>query len=324
MLILVQASRYARLALPRIVIRRDWFWIGVVCVLTVAFGTLCVKYGSSMRMVSPNNVAEQRLASRETLDAFSSSGRLIGYTISYFSYVANPLLVAVGIWYRKPVVVGLGIMGQLVSYSINAARGPIVAVLVVLCLYYSVRQKRFSFGNFWAFGFGLIALLGIAVHFSSSPSVENLISWMIMRTFITPGYLTGIYHEFFSTNPQTYFSHVSGLGWLGHNQYESAPLGFIIGDYLGFPGNNANANLWADGFASLGYIGMVIVTVFAAGVFYLLDCVAMRMKVGFATLIIGAHALSLADTPFFTEFLGGGLAMSILIIYLYPDPPPPG
>ena len=92
----------------------------------------------------------------------------------------------------------------------------------------------------------------------------------------------------------------------------------VIGDSLGQFGNNANANIWADGFSAFGIAGMILETLVAMALFYLLDCITQDIDLKFILLIIAVHAMNLADIPIFTAILGQGLAFAVLLAVMAP------
>jgi hypothetical protein len=310
--------RFPLLDIPRIRLSREAFWGVVGCYLVFAYVVVYRAFGDSLRIVSLNDVLEQRLGGRDIVATTTVPAGLLGYCMNYPAYVINPLLLSIGLWFRRPIIFLLGAAGQVYLYAANAVRSPIAAILILCLLLVSIRQKRFSFANFWIWIMAGTVLVGCMLPYIPFPVVQNQISWIILRTLIGPGYITGIYHDFFSSNPQTLFSQVSGLGWLAHNPYPGTSLGLVIGASLGQPDNQANANLWADGFASFGFTGMLVVTVLLAAIFYLMDSATKKIDPGLATLMIGVHVLNIADLPIFTAFLGGGLGLTILLIYLLP------
>jgi hypothetical protein len=294
------------------------FWLVISGATIGAYAAVYRVFGASLRVTA--DVVTQRLLARDTF-ASASNNAILGYALNWPSYVVNPLLIAVGLWYRRRSVVAVGLAGQVFAYAVNAARGPLATVPVSIMLWWTLRQRRVPYGTLWMAFFALIAG-GALVGQQIGRFVAVAASWVFLRTFVMTGYITGIYYDYFRHSPTTMFSHIRGLGWLGHNPYGTS-LGFVIGESLGQPDNNANANLWADGFASYGLLGMIFVTVLAAVLFHLIDSALADTDSRFAATALGAQAMNLADLPIFTTFLGGGLGLVALLIYLMPAPPAP-
>ena len=95
-----------------------------------------------------------------------SNNTIVGYALNWPSYVVNPLLLAVGLWYRRRTVAAIGIGGQAFAYAVNAARGPLATVPVSVLLWFSLRQRRLPFGVFWMVFFALIAGASLVAHWA--------------------------------------------------------------------------------------------------------------------------------------------------------------
>lgn len=311
--------RIPLIEIPQVRIRPVVFWAGILGFLAVAYSIVYFAFGSSLRLVGASAIAEHRLAGREVLAYAAVPAALVSYSVTFLGNVINPLLMSVGLWSRRPIAFLLGAIGQLFFYAANAARGPLSTIPLLLLLYFSVRQRRIQFGNFWMWGMACASLVGILSIYVPSEWLQNIVSWALLRTLVVPGQLIGVYHDFFSTNAQTLFSHISGLGWIIANPYQGQSLGFVIGASMGRPDDQENANLWADGFASYGYLGMVIVSVLLAALLHLFDSSARKIDCRLACLAIGVQGLILTNLSVFTSFLGAGFGFAALLIYLMPN-----
>jgi hypothetical protein len=301
--------------IPRIRLPRPAFWALLIGATAAAYLVVYRVFGASLSLTG--DVLPQRLLGRETY-ASASSTTLLGYALNWPSYVINPLLLAVGLWYRRRAAFTLGVGGQVFAYSVNAVRGALATIPVALVLWISLRQRRVPFAIFWMGFFALIVAGSVGAQWAGR-TIQLTASWVLLRAFVGLGYITGVYYDFFRHSPQTMFAHIRGLGWLGHNPYAGTGLGFVIGQSLGQPTNNANANLFADGFASYGLLGMVLVTVITAAAFHMIDSALAKTDSRFATTAVGVQAMNLADLPIFTTLLGGGLGLVTFLIYLVPQ-----
>lgn len=139
-----------------------------------------------------------------------------------------------------------------------------------------------------------------------------------------PATLTNSYANFFDTNPRTAFSQVHGLGWISENPYGETPLGYVVGKTIGGSSDhNANANLWGEGYAGAGIPGVFLVTFLLGGVFYIADWASQGLDRRFVILAFVGHATQLQNTSVFTSFVSGGLALTIILLFLVsPDTEP--
>src|SRR5207249_3383875 len=103
--------------------------------------------------------------------------------------------------------------------------------------------------------------------------VGGLLGGLIRRAIDVPGQLTAYYFDYFSAHPTYGLSH-SVLGWLGGGPYSVTPPALIASVYFGRPDANANANLWADGFANFGLAGILIVTLLLVALLWFADSIA--------------------------------------------------
>jgi len=316
---LLQAQySFPQLRLPEVRIRPPVFWSSIMIGTIVAYAIVYKAFSGGIQLVGSEEIARHRLEGREIIADSAIPAIIVGYCMTYVSNVINPLLMTFGLWYRRPGFFLFGAAGQIFFYAVNAARAPLATVVLLVLLFISVRQNRVSFPTLWVWSVALIAALCAVSPQLPFEGAQNLISWAVMRTFIVPGYLIGVYHDFFTANPHTFFSHITGFGWIHANPYQGKPLGLVIGASLGRPDDQENANLWADGFASFGYLGMLIVTVLLAATFYLFDAATRRIDPRIPVVACGVQGLIITNLPIFTAFLGSGFCFAIILFYLIP------
>ena len=152
-----------------------------------------------------------------------------------------------------------------------------------------------------------------------------LSSLLVFRTLATPGIFFTQYYDTFSTYGFTYGSHIKGLNLIipVPSAYISDPywpqLGYIVGERIqGFPGNNANANLFAgDGIATAGFVGVLIISVILAIWLVLLDRASKGWSKNFAILVLFPIGIALTNGPLFTILLSFGGLFWVFIFYFY-------
>jgi hypothetical protein len=254
------------------------------------------------------------MASREVVGGMRFS-LLSGYGMMFSAYSINPFLMAYGILRRKRWLVILGLAGQCFLYMCAANRAILATVPLLLLLTYAPRDRRL-FGVACMLMVTLGTLAGTIVSLKGG-TVAIQVTAVMLRTLIGPAHATHMYYDYFLAHPQTNFTHITGLGWLGTNPYTDTSLGMVIGASTGNPENNANANLWADGFASAGFLGMAVVTLLAAGAFYAFDVACSGVDLRLALLAGCAHGLNLADLPIFTLVLSWGMLFTAVLLYVF-------
>jgi hypothetical protein len=143
---------------------------------------------------------------------------------------------------------------------------------------------------------------------------------ILLRTFSGNGLVTAWYYDFFQRNPLTYYSHIMGVRWFVHYPYANL-IGYEVGShYMGTNANlDATAHFWAtDGLEALGLPGVLLISVFCALVFWVLDSAARRHDPEFGALVTAFAAYNLANLSLFTTLFSGGLGLLILFLYLKP------
>jgi hypothetical protein len=226
-------------------------------------------------------------------------------------------LIAYGLVRKQRALIAVGVLGQLFIYSITAFKTVLLSGFGLFAMWLCLRRGREYFGLWIVWGAtGLIGLTALGSLWMDSPFLVSVIA---RRMFMVPGLLTGYYIEFFSTNPLTMMGDSSFLEPFFGYPY-SLPVSRVIGNaYFGMaPDVAANANLWAYGFASFGYVGVVLFTVVLGIVLWLFDSVAAQRDLRFATLMLVMPGMALANTSLFTCLLTHGMGLVILMVYLSP------
>jgi len=138
-----------------------------------------------------------------------------------------------------------------------------------------------------------------------------------MRSYGMGGALTGVYGEYFSTHPYTYYSHVNVVGL-----FIPYPYKLSVGEEVGFDlmGRwlNANANFWAtDGIAAAGYAGVVLIGVIV-GAFLVFCNGTMKSEIRrLAFISFIPFIMSVSNSSFFTSLFTGGGGVLLVLLYFW-------
>jgi hypothetical protein len=133
---------------------------------------------------------------------------------------------------------------------------------------------------------------------------------------IVPGHLTGVYHEFFSSNGFFYWG---GFGGYDNIYRGYVSPGFLLGDAVyNNPDGNVNANFIADAFANFGHVGVLVTSLLLVLYFIFFDSIARDKPLIFSLMMITIPCVALLNTGFFSSLFSHGLIMSIFCVYLVP------
>jgi hypothetical protein len=132
-----------------------------------------------------------------------------------------------------------------------------------------------------------------------------------------PGWLTGKYVEYAGAEGFTWFSQ-SWLKWFDPGE-ESLSMGYRVGYWIwANRETNANANLWADGYASAGFLGVALTAALLAVSLRILDRIAESRDPVIAGALLGTVCMTFVNGYFHTALLTGGVIFGGLLMWALP------
>jgi hypothetical protein len=294
-------------------IRFPQMWLGALIALFSCTCYLAIMHfiGFSLRFPDPLDVYGVR-ADYNQLTAEINS-KWLQYCVAWQSNVINPFMMAYGLTSKKYYIAGLGLVGQLVIYALGGVKVVLFSFLLLLALYAIGRYK--CFGVAFISGITVFSGLCMVLDLFLLDTHLGLTSLFVRRLIFLPGQLTGMYVDFFSANPFALLGHSILKGFVTY-PYSLPPPQLIGATYFG--GANANANLWADGFANFGYSGMLGMTVLLGCWMWLIDSIGARRNSRLIMLMLGVLGIVLANSALLTAFANQGLGAALLLIYSLP------
>ncbi len=301
--------------------RRTFPLVLLSCFMLFSVYILIQNY-ASMRFVGFADVYSQRFLASETV-GFSA------YAMGNLSGSINPLLISLGLLQRKKLYLALGVIGQLLVYSVMAHKFVLISLLYIPAFYFMLNFRGDPVGSAApsllpiGFSFSMALVLGlcfqiIAFLIPSIPLFEELTSLLLMRLVLLPAALAPQYALFFESNPLTLMSHV-GLGKLFFDSPYSSQISIEIGYFLnnGVKGMNANVNFFSfDGTASYGIFGPALMGIVVGLTLLLLNMLSRRHSMAVISLSSSTLAFTLTESSFFTTMITGGGLLLIVLLYL--------
>ena len=289
----------------------------------IIFLVLVSQYGFKLPP-SLFGVTETRAVYKESLREASP---LIGYLVMWQGGVIAPFMVTWALTNRKIVVLLIALLIQLTIYSITGLKSQLFAIFFVIWILIGVRFYRERLAHYGAFSL-VILVLGVVLidciriveglDFVRKSHVPIMDIMFVRRLFISPALLFYYYYDFFSQNPHTYLSQSTGFRWLVEYPYD-LPIPNLIGDvYFSSPRTHANANMWADAYASFGVVGMFIFAVLFRLLTSIIDSVSKGKNIYFVYALIVMPLFSLTNTGLLTTILTHGMLLAIVILILLP------
>ena len=314
-------SAPAHSASPRVAKRG--FRLGFFLLYAVCLSAVVIIFRDHMSLAGFDDVYQQRARATEL-----GAGRWANYAVSWLANALNPYLLAMGLFDRtKRWMIAVGLAGQVVAYSVFAGKIILVSTAVMLAIAaFGVARNRVPPARL-AIGAALlmVAVLLLLQFTDYSPTGLALVtlSQVYMRALAIQGALVGVYADFFTNQPRTLGSHITGFDAIVAYPYD-APLGIIIGKHLiGGAGFNANANFWAtDGIAGFGIAGVILIGALVGLMLALANKIVSKEILPFAAVASLPFIMSLSNVSFFTSLLtGGGLLLCFLIANGQPRAP---
>lgn len=304
--------RFPLIVLPRIRISPFLFWWGLILLSIIFYAYIIRIFGFQLRWVSLLDVYKVRAEYDATLNV---DGGLSSYFIDWLSIVVNPLLIVIGLIRRKLMVIMIGLLGQLMIYSITGNRTAILSAIYLVLLLMALRKGGKKFGINIALGLaGLVIITSITDMLTGTNGATSL---FVRRIIITPGLLTGVYYQFFSVHPKALLAHSIFKGIISYPYSETPPhiIGYI---FWGNINTSANANVWADAYANYGMWGIFGFTVLLGLLLWTFDCFSAGRDQLVTTMVLALPSLTLVDGALFTALGNHGLGFAMLLVYFLP------
>ena len=288
------------------------FWTGVVILSAAAYAYVIASVGVRFTLPSLDNVyvlrAEYNLEQTEIA--------LLGYVVPLLVNLLNPLVIARGLLRGRITPILLGIVGQLFIFSITGYRAALLSPFAMLATYLLFRRSSRPAASLALIGaVGLVLVMWGLDGLSGSNDYTSL---LVRRLLVTPGLLTAGYVSVFSGIDKVGWSH-SFLSAFSSYPYAAEPP-LLVGDlFFNRPDTNANASFLADGFANLGFPGMIIEGLVLTVLLCLVDDACRGLSIRVGSLLLVMETLALADSGVFTVMLTHGLVATILTCALMPS-----
>ena len=299
--------------LPRIHLTHTEFFLVLLLFTCASYISIMHYVGLSFRFPNPLNVYDVRGEYAELAETVHS--KWLGYCENWQSFVVNPFFMAYGLISKAYYITLLGLVGQLLIYALAGLKAVLFSLLLTIALLAVQRYKCFGLSFLW----GCALFVGVCViadkYVLNTP--VGLTAVFVRRIVFMNGQLTGMWFEFFSNNRLALLGH-SVLSGFTNYPYSLEPPALIGEMYFGHDRMNADANIWADGFANFSYFGMLGATVLLGAWLWLVDSSGDRRNTRLVMLMIGVPGFVLANCGLLTSLGNHGLGFTLLLIYLLP------
>lgn len=319
------------LAIPSVLIRRlapirrleyalsftpKGFYRLILLLVVIAILTIVVGYGARFSDLSFGSQFERRLEARSLTPPFPGARYMVGWLKSCLI----PLAVIFAWRERLRLAWSVAALGVVTIWAFDGQKSALVVPLVtlLLCLSYA-RPLKLTSGTLFGFSLtGLFLILPIVVtRIVPQLQLDVLVA---RRIGLVPGILTHTHVEFAETSGFTHFSQ-SWLKFLPDSG-DTSSIGVRLGRYLDeLDQTNANANLFVDGFASLGLWGVAMVSILFSLLLRLIDRIAASRDWTMACTLFGSIGTNFSDGYLHTSLLTYGLLLGVVLMIFAPANP---
>lgn len=300
--------------------RMTAFFLAAWALVTVV---LVVRFASIMSFAGIDDIYYQRsLASDRGFDG------AISYARTYYTYVLSPALIILGLMRRQWLVVGLGVAGQIISYTIDASKISLILPMVIFGVYFA--QSR-GFRSTYLYTGALAGLVGVCSMLTDrSALIRYMVDVMVLRSIAIPGQTFTQYYDLFSAKGYTWWSHVRGLNLFipppasFANDGDWPVLGVIVGRYFytWTADVNVNANPFSgEGVAAAGPLGVLVIGVVMAAWLRFFDYTSRGWNTMFTVMAVTPTAMALTNAHLSTVLVSfGGAFWTLMLMFYRPLP----
>ncbi|MBC6997550.1 hypothetical protein [Cytophaga sp. FL35] len=277
----------------------------VLLISVILFVPIFIKYlpHVNYRNLMLSDVYETRLYFRGIQDSY------FGYLSAPLSRVILPSLLIIGLLNKNWWLVLLGVFMISFIFLVGALKSIFIGMIAAI-FFFKGRNYLDKLHNLLYLFFGL-CFLGLIVFLVSDNTF--LVNSFVRRVLFTPARMDNTFYSYFGSNP-TFWSHNSIGGLFFKYPLEQTPNYYVGEVLLQKEGLNANVGLITEGYFSMGYIGVLLHSLFIGFVFLLLKQIKMN-PIFFGLVFVYIYYM---NTSFFTTLLlTHGLVFFVIFAYLF-------
>ncbi|MEQ9402635.1 MAG: hypothetical protein RIM99_03535 [Cyclobacteriaceae bacterium] len=309
MMILTLVIHLPLISFPRVKMSYAVFVILLLSISAVVYLLIHKYVGLSFRLVSLLDVYELRAEYK------SVKNQLVTRILSWQGNIINPLLIVIGLINKKYWLVLLGLLGQLVLFSVTGFKSVFLSFIFISAVYFCIAWRPKHFGHIFIGGFIFVIVFASTIDLLFEINLAT--TFLVRRLVAMPGLLTAFYYDFFSSNEHIFLGH-SILSPISKYPYDLSPP-LLMGEvYWNDASTSANAHFFADAFANFGFIGIIYFAIILGGILWVFDSFAANRNIVIYGTIIAMPAFSLSNSALFVVLGTHGFGILMILMFLYP------
>ena len=244
--------------------------------------------------------------------AVSQAG--MSYIISYCSIVLMPTLLTYSLLKKNYFLSILFVIIAIIFFGLTSMKSFFLYPFMILSIYFFFSKKNDL--NVIPFYLSILLIFFLSIYLI----FDNILFAGLInrRVFFVPPFLTFVYYDFFSSNPFIYWSSNKFI-----SNFISYPYDYdypnLIGRFLGNDKSHANNSFISTGYMHAGILGIILYSFLFSIILKLIDSISENnshpLWLNISFVIIPLQIL-ITSSDLTTSLLSGGLALSIILLYL--------
>ncbi|MDE4455138.1 hypothetical protein [Psychrobacter sp. DAB_AL62B] len=288
----------------------------VVSIVTVFFIALLIKnYNFNFAKVIDLSIFKDAYLIRDEFrESKASSSALTSYAIFWLAKVLVPFFICYGLAFKKKYFLIIGVVLQVIIFSISAHKSFIFSVLLIFIIYILLVYRTTFYQ--WISALTLFSFTSIFLY--KVFGFSFLVDVVVRRALLVPGVLSIWWVNYFDSHDYAYFNNSFLGNFFNGNDGLAAP--FLIGKYyFGNEWTSANVNFAIDAY---GNGGLIIVLVFLLLLLLILVVINKFAQGGnnkklFIILFTVPTFWSFIETSFVSVLVTHGLFITFIIILFF-------
>ena len=295
----------------------ETFWLGFSVLTGITLSYLILTLGGSFQLVNFHDVYDLRTAMNEALAATGTRFGFYAQTLLLAALL--PLLFADGMYRRRWWVIVPVSATYLFIFGIGGAKAAALGIVYLPAAFVLMSRPPRRIPLYVLAALATLLLSGFATQAILSQAANiSYLAVVHFRLFSVPPLTIPQYFDFFQSHPVTHLSHVTGIRSLLEYPYV-LDIPYTVGGYFyGFE-VGLNSGFWAaDGLAGFGMIGIPLISVVCAALFWLVDSVSADLNATFVGLLLIFCTVFFGNVSLFTTLITGGLLTIMVMVAVAP------
>ena len=251
---------------------------------------------------------DRRLEARNFVEA----GTMTAYAFSILSDVLIPSFALLSSAKRSQIMFAFTLLMSLCVFAYSGLKNVILLAVVTYIIYKVLKRNKKQY--FIIIIISLTILTGVSIVEFKITEQDNIHNYLVRREIFVPSLLSGFYLEYF--NEGNFQNFAISLKRFGYEFNDLAP-GYLVGYFFfGSVEWNANTNLFASGYAEMGFLGAFVAFIGATAIMSLVNYFSLYTDEKVCCMVCVWSALKWINGSFQGSLLSDGVFFLLLGLFL--------